>query len=205
MGAFTFDVAGRERCGVYDGYACALAEGASLQEQQQVDGDRSLSFNKTAVRQSVWEILAHVVADVAEVKRLEVAMSHEVEEHEYSHHLAVRHLARAVAVSLVRAFGHALFSTGLRFLQNSSIKQKISIKFAVVMGMDVFCVTYLFPPIKHSKHSILTTFYEGFLYRIHVNFAGNAFAGKYEEIFCDRGCLCAVGFVWQEDGRQSDE
>ena len=30
------------------------------------------------------------------------------------------------------------FSTGLRFLQNSSIKQKISIKFAVVMGMDVF-------------------------------------------------------------------
>ena len=79
-----------------------------------MDGDRSLPFNETAVGQSVWEILTHVVADVAEVKRLEVAMSHEVEEHEYGHHLAVQHLAWAVAVSLVRAFDHALFQHRLK-------------------------------------------------------------------------------------------
>ena len=114
VGAFAFDVAGRERRGVYDGYARAPAEGASLHEQQQVDGDRSLPFHETVVEQPIGKILTHMVADVAEVKRLEVTMPHEVEKHEYGHHLAVRHLVRAVAVSLARAFDHALFQRWLK-------------------------------------------------------------------------------------------
>ena len=73
-----------------------------------------------------------MVTYITEVERLEVSVAHGMEEYENGHHLAVGHEARAVAAAFAAGV------TGAKYLQNSSRIQKISIKFASVMGMDVF-------------------------------------------------------------------
>lgn len=85
------DVVGDQRRGVYDGYARALAQGACLQEQQQVEGNLSLTLHETVVGDGVWELIAHVLAYVTEIKRLEVTEMTCVEQNEYGHDLAVGH------------------------------------------------------------------------------------------------------------------
>ena len=85
------DVAGDQRRGVYDGYARALAQGACQQEQQQVEGNLRLALHETVVGDGVWELLAHVLAYVTEIRRLEVTEMTCVEQHEYGRDLAVRH------------------------------------------------------------------------------------------------------------------
>lgn len=97
-----------------------------------------LTFYEAVVRQAVWKLLAHVVAYITEIERLEVALAHGMEEYENGHHLAVGHEARAVAAALAAGVQRVFFSSGVKYLQNSSRIQKISIKFASVMGMDVF-------------------------------------------------------------------
>ena len=97
-----------------------------------------LTFYEAVVRQAVWKLLAHVVAYITEIERLEVALAHGMEEYENGitslsdmRHWRLRR--RLPQVSSV-----CFFSSGAKYLQNSSRIQKISIKFASVMGMDVF-------------------------------------------------------------------
>ena len=60
------DVTGDNRRGVDDGYARALAEGAGLKEEQQVKPHLSLALHEAGIRYGVGEILAHVLADIAQ-------------------------------------------------------------------------------------------------------------------------------------------
>ena len=85
------DVAGDQRRGVYDGNTRALAQGACLQEQQQMEGNLRLALHETVVGDGVRELLAHVLAYVTQIKRLEVTEMTCVEQHEYGHDLAVGH------------------------------------------------------------------------------------------------------------------
>ena len=62
------DVAGHQGRGVYDGYARALAQGAGLEEQQQVKPHLSLTLHEAVVGYGIGEILAHVLADIAQVE-----------------------------------------------------------------------------------------------------------------------------------------
>lgn len=62
------DVAGYNRRGVDDGYACALAEDAGLKEEQQVKPHLSLTLNEAGVGYGIGEILAHVLADIAQIE-----------------------------------------------------------------------------------------------------------------------------------------
>ncbi len=62
------DVAGDNRRGVDDGYACALAEGAGLKEEQQVKPHLSLTLNEAGAGYGIGEILAHVLADIAQIE-----------------------------------------------------------------------------------------------------------------------------------------
>lgn len=94
------NVTRHQRCGVYDGNARALAQGAGLKEQQQVKGHLCLPLHKTVVGDCMGKFFLHVLADVAEVEGLEVAEMHGVEQHQYRHHLAVGKTARTVATPL---------------------------------------------------------------------------------------------------------
>ncbi len=62
------DVAGYQGRGVDDGYACALAEGAGLKEEQQVKPHLSLTLNEAGAGYGIGEILAHVLADIAQIE-----------------------------------------------------------------------------------------------------------------------------------------
>ena len=94
------DVARHQRCGVYDGNASTLAQGAGLKEQQQVKGHLCLPLHETVVGDRMGKFLAHMLADVTEVEGLEVAEMHGVEQHQYRHHLAVGKAAWTVATPL---------------------------------------------------------------------------------------------------------
>ena len=62
------DVTGDNRRGVDDGYARALAEGAGLKEEQQVKPHLSLALHEAGIRYGGGEILAHVLADIAQIE-----------------------------------------------------------------------------------------------------------------------------------------
>lgn len=62
------DVARNNRSRVDDRDACALAEGAGLEEQQEVRSYLGLAFHETVVSNRVGELLAHVQADIPEVE-----------------------------------------------------------------------------------------------------------------------------------------
>ncbi len=62
------DVAGYQGRGVDDGYACALAQGTGLEEDQQVKPHLSLTLHEAGVGYGMGEILAHVLADIAQVE-----------------------------------------------------------------------------------------------------------------------------------------
>ena len=98
-----------------------------------------IEFVVDGLDEAVGKLPAHVVAYVAEIERLEVAVAHGVEEYEDCHHLAVRHAARTVAAAFATGVQLVFFfSSGAKYLQNSSRIQKFSIKFISVMGTDVF-------------------------------------------------------------------
>ena len=102
-----------------------------------------LPLYEPVVREAVVKLHAHVAAYIAEVERLQVAVPHGMEEYQYGHHLAVGHEAWTVETALARGVQRVYFQLGTKYLQNSSRIQKISIKFASIMGMDVlFYVTY---------------------------------------------------------------
>ena len=69
------DVAARQGGGVDDGDARALAQGAGLQEQQQVQRDLRLALDETIAGEVVGELAAHVLADVAEIESLQVTVA----------------------------------------------------------------------------------------------------------------------------------
>lgn len=54
------NVTRHQRCGVYDGNARALAQGAGLKEQQQVKGHLCLPLHKTVVGDCMGKFLLHV-------------------------------------------------------------------------------------------------------------------------------------------------
>lgn len=62
------DVTGDNRRGVDDGYARALAKGAGLKEKQQVKPHLSLALHEAVVGYGIGEILAHVLADIAQIE-----------------------------------------------------------------------------------------------------------------------------------------
>ena len=74
--------------------------------------DLGLSFDEAVVGQAAWKLLAHVVAYVAEIERLEVTMAHGMEEYEDGHHLAVRHAARTVAAAFATGVQRVFFQFG---------------------------------------------------------------------------------------------
>lgn len=61
-----------------------------------------------------------------------------MEQYEDGHHLSVGHEEWTVAATFAGGIQLVFFSSGSKYFQNSSRIQKISIKFASVMGMDVF-------------------------------------------------------------------
>ena len=62
------DVAGHQGRGVDDGYARALAQGTGLEEEQQVKPHLSLTLHEARVGYGIGEILAHVLADIAQIE-----------------------------------------------------------------------------------------------------------------------------------------
>ena len=62
------DVAGYQGRGVDDGYARALAQGTGLEEQQQVKSHLSLTLHEAGVGYRIGEVLAHVLADIAQIE-----------------------------------------------------------------------------------------------------------------------------------------
>lgn len=71
-----------------------------------------LTFYEAVVRQAVWKLLAHVVAHVTEVERLEVALAHGMEQYENGHHLAVGHKTWAVAATFIGGIQRVFFQFG---------------------------------------------------------------------------------------------
>ena len=80
-------------------------------------------LHKAVVGQAVGELPAHVVAYIAEIERLLVAVSHCMEEHKDSHHLAVGHDAWAVAAAFAGGVQRVLFQFGdkifAEFIENT--------------------------------------------------------------------------------------
>ena len=72
-----------------------------------------LAFYEAVVRQAVWKLLAHVVAYITEVERLEVSVAQDMEQYENGHHLAVGHEARAVAATFA-AYVQRVFLTTVK-------------------------------------------------------------------------------------------
>ena len=103
------DVAGDQGRGVDDGNARALAKGAGLQEDQQVDADLRLTLHEVVIGYGMGEILAHVLADISQVERLQVAEVSGVEKDKNRHDLAVREAAWTVAAALARDVNKMFF------------------------------------------------------------------------------------------------
>ena len=61
-------MAGHQGRGVDDGYARALAQGTGLEKEQQVKLHLSLTLHEARVGYGIGEILAHVLADIAQVE-----------------------------------------------------------------------------------------------------------------------------------------
>ena len=64
----TFDVEGGNRRGIDDGYTRAPAEGSGLKEDQQMDSHLRLTLHKTVIGYGMGKVLAHVLADIAQVE-----------------------------------------------------------------------------------------------------------------------------------------
>jgi hypothetical protein len=96
------DVAGDQGRGVDDGYARALAKGAGLQEDQQVDAYLRLTLHEAVIGYGMGEFLAHVLADISQVERLQVTETVGVEQDEDGHDLTVGHPAGTVTMPLAR-------------------------------------------------------------------------------------------------------
>ena len=96
----TLDVATDKRGGVNDGHAGTLAQGAGLEEQQQVQCYLRLTFYEAVVGDAVGELAAHVLTDVPEVERLQVPEVGGVKENEHGHNLGIRDTAFSVAAVL---------------------------------------------------------------------------------------------------------
>ena len=58
-----------------------------------------LPLHKAVVGQAVGELPAHVITYIAEIERLQVMVSHCMEEHKDSHHLAVGYETWTVATT----------------------------------------------------------------------------------------------------------
>ena len=70
---------------------------------------------------------------------------------------------------LVDSVSVCFFSSGAKYLQNSSRIQKIYIKFTSVTGMDILCNLLIFNYEDTKKYFTSTTFSKVFLYRTHVH------------------------------------
>ena len=119
----TLDVARHQRCGIDDGYARAFAQCACLEKQQQVKPDRSLPLDKAVVGQAVGKFLAHMVAYVAEVERLEITVLHCMVEDKDGHNFAVRHAAWPVAAAFIAGVQRVFLQFGgeilAEFIENT--------------------------------------------------------------------------------------
>lgn len=128
-------VARDKRRGVYYGYARAFAKNAGLKECQKVQSDQNLPLDEAVVGYGDGACYSYMV----QVERLEIAEVVCVEQHQNGHCLAVGYAAGVVAVVLAGDSTGCSFSSGAKYLQNSSRMQKMSIKFIVVLGVRVSC------------------------------------------------------------------
>lgn len=101
-----------------------------------------LTFYEAVVRQAVWKLLAHVVAYITEVERLEVSVAQDMEQYENGHHLAVGHEALAVAATFAADVQRVFFQFGSKifaeFIENTENFYYICISH----GNEYFYVTY---------------------------------------------------------------
>ena len=87
--------------------------------------DLGLPFDEAVVRQKFWEFIAHMLAHVAEIERLEVSVPHGMKQHKDGHHLAVGHEARTVPATLAAGvqrmflqFGRQIFTELVQYAEN---------------------------------------------------------------------------------------
>ena len=109
------------------------------------------------------KVRTHVLAHVTRIEQLQVTETLRVEQHQYRHHLAVRQAAGTVAMPLAGTSSWCFFNSGAKNLQNSSRMQKISIKFAVVIGVIGFCM-FLISNCKDTKNLSLLQLFQHFSY-----------------------------------------
>ena len=124
-------MAAHQGSGVYDGDARALAQGACLQEEEQVERHLRLTLHEAVVREPDGELVAHVQADVTEVEGLQVTVVRGMEEDKDGHDFSIRHAVLAVAALLSGNLNEVF----LQFWLKSSNKQKIFTKLAVFIGV----------------------------------------------------------------------
>ena len=97
-----------------------------------------LPLHKAVVGQAVGELPVHVVTYIAEIERLQVAVSHCMEEHKDSRHLAVGHEAWTVATAFAGGVQRVFFQFRDKIFAELIENTENSIKFASAMGMDIF-------------------------------------------------------------------
>jgi hypothetical protein len=110
------DVATHQRSGVDDGNARALAQGAGLKEEEKVESNLRLALHEAVVGEPDGELLAHVLADVAEEEGLQVAVTGSVEEDKDAHYFGVRHAVLAIAALLSWNINEVFFQFWLKNL-----------------------------------------------------------------------------------------
>ena len=79
-----------------------------------------------------------MVAYITEIERLEIAVAQDMEQYEDGHHLAVGHEAWAVAATFAGCVQRVFFQFRCKIFAKLIENTEKSIKFALVMGMDVF-------------------------------------------------------------------
>ena len=150
--------------GADNGYSRTFPQCACLEEQQKMQSHLDLAFDEPVVWQAVWKLRAHVVTDVTEIERLEVAVAHGKSTRIVITSLSdMRHgrlRRRLPDVSSV-----CFFSLGAKYLQNSSRIQKISIIFAPVMWNEYFLCNLLIVNYKDTKKISFPQLFQSFLYR----------------------------------------
>ena len=73
-----------------------------------------LTFYEAVIRQATRELIAHVLAHIPQIERLQVAVPPRMEEYQDRHYLAVGHPAGTVAVALPVCRNHTFFQLRLK-------------------------------------------------------------------------------------------
>lgn len=104
--------------------------------------DRSLPLDEAVVGQAVGKFLAHMVAYVAEVERLEITVLHCMVEDEDGHNFAVGHAAWPVAAAFIAGVQRVFFQFGSEILAEFIENTENFYYICICHGNGYFNVTY---------------------------------------------------------------